>query len=168
MPRNLSQAIAFLIGFWMAIWLLQPLGARADERLPTLERELHSAVNSVRAERHLVSLTRHASLDEVARAHSQDMATRRYLSHDNPDGENPVDRLQRGTTPEFSLAGENVGLTTRAVPNREILNGWMHSPVHRDNLLAPAWNATGIGIAAADDGRLYYTQVYVHLIVAPD
>jgi uncharacterized protein YkwD len=72
-----------------------------------------------------------------------------------------VDRLQRGGIRGFSLAGENAGQTNRADPVREILEGWQHSPDHRTNLLAPAFNATGVGVARAADGTLYFVQVYV-------
>jgi uncharacterized protein YkwD len=33
--------------------------------------------------------------------------------------------------------------------------------VHRRNLLAPAFNTTGVGTARAADGTLYFTQLYV-------
>lgn len=158
--------MGFLLGFWLAIALLQPLGARAeplDPALTALEAALQQDVNAVRQQHHRIELQRLAALDAVARAHSRDMATRRYLSHDTPEGLNPVDRISRGGVEGFTLAGENVGMTSLAPPNREILQGWLHSPVHRDNLLAPAFNATGIGIARAADGSLYYTQVYVTL-----
>jgi uncharacterized protein YkwD len=89
------------------------------------------------------------------------MATRRYMSHDTPEGLNPVHRIQRAGADGFTLAGENVGMTSRGDPNNEILQGWLLSPVHRDNLLAPAFNATGLGIARSADGTWYYTQVYV-------
>jgi uncharacterized protein YkwD len=36
----------------------------------------------------------------------------------------------------------------------------MASPVHRDNVLAPAFNATGVGIALSTDGSYYFTQLY--------
>ena len=55
----------------------------------------------------------------------------------------------------------HAGTTSRPDPNKEILQGWLVSPVHRKNLFMPAFNATGIGIARAEDGTLYYTQVYV-------
>ena len=42
------------------------------------------------------------------------------------------------------MAGENVGQTNRAEPNREILEGWKASPAHRENLVARPMNATGI------------------------
>jgi len=166
MPRTPGQAAGFLIGLWLAIVLLQPLGARADQTDPALaalESALHQDINAVRSEHHLIELRRIPELDAVASAHSHDMATRHYMSHDTPEGLNPVDRIARSGFDGFSLAGENVGMTSLAPPNREIVQGWLHSPVHRDNVLAPAFNATGIGIARASDGSFYYTQLYVTL-----
>jgi uncharacterized protein YkwD len=52
-------------------------------------------------------------------------------------------------------------MTSRSDPNREILEGWLHSEDHRRNLHAPPFNATGIGIARAADGTFYYTHLYV-------
>lgn len=163
MPRTLGQALAFLLGFWIAL-LLWPFASRADEAapaFPSLEAELHAAVNAERAARRLIPLVRRAELDRVARAHSADMAQRAYLSHVSPEGLNPVDRLERGGIEGFSLAAENAGATSRADPNREILEGWLASPVHRENLHAPPFNATGVGVARAADGTFYYTQLYV-------
>jgi uncharacterized protein YkwD len=72
-----------------------------------------------------------------------------------------VVRLEAARLSGFTLAGENIGSTNRPAPNREIVTGWLNSTVHRTNLLAPAFNATGIGIARAADGSLLYTQLYV-------
>lgn len=166
MPRTPVQALAFLVGVWLALWLIHPIGARAESADPagavaTLEATLFESVNQVRADHHLVPLQRDPRLDAVARAHSRDMATRGFLAHETPEGINPVQRIGRGGVEGFSLAGENIGVTTRNDPNREILVGWLESPVHRDNLLAPVFNTTGIGVAPAPGGGLYYTQVYV-------
>jgi len=165
-PRTLGQAVGFLLGFWIALWL-SPFGARGEtlagttSAFPDLEAALHRSVNAVRASRHLVALERRPELDAVALAHSVDMVTRRYLSHESPDGENPVDRLARGSVDGFTLAAENLGITDRPDPNREVLEAWLASPTHRENLHAPPFNATGIGIARAPNGSLVYTQVYV-------
>lgn len=167
MPRTWLQGAGFLLGFWIALWLSpfgasgEPLRTDAGSEFPELEASLHRGVNAVRAERHLIALERRPELDAVARAHSRDMVARRYLAHDNPDGENPLDRLLRAGVDGFSLAAENLGITDRPDPNREILHAWIASPVHRDNLYAPPFNATGIGIARAPNGSLVYTQVYV-------
>jgi uncharacterized protein YkwD len=90
------------------------------------------------------------------------MAGRRYLSHQSPDGRSWVERLATGGVEGFVMAGENVGFTSQAPPNDQILQGWIHSAVHNENLLGSAYNATGLGIARAADGALYYTQLYLH------
>jgi uncharacterized protein YkwD len=164
MPRNLPQAVAFLLGFWIAL-LLSPFTGRAadaDEApYATLESELHRAVNAERASRHLIALERRGELDRVARAHSADMASRAYLSHVTPEGVNPVGRLEQGGVDGFSLAAENAGQTSKADPGNEIFAGWLASPVHRENLHAPPFNATGVGVARSADGTWYFTQLYL-------
>jgi uncharacterized protein YkwD len=166
-PRTLLQALAFLFGVWLALLLWPPFaaGSSQDGSAPfaELEEEFHDEVNAVRAARHLIALRRLPEIDRVARAHSRDMANRRYLSHVSPEGRNPVDRLYAGGVSGFTLAAENAGMTTRRDPNREILQGWLHSDDHRRNLYAPPFNATGIGVFQASDGTFYYTQLYVTL-----
>jgi uncharacterized protein YkwD len=165
MPRNFRAATWFLFGLWLALFLLGPLTARwanaADPELIRMEAELHQSVNRFRSEQHLIALARDPALDAVARAHSEDMATRRFFSHHSPEGHNWVDRLQRFGVEGFSMAGENVGMTSRPSPNQEILHGWLNSPAHRENLTARPFNGTGIGIARAADGTLFYTQLYL-------
>ena len=162
MPRTPLQAIAFLFGFWIAL-SLSPFAAHGEERtaFAELEDALYRGVNDVRAQQHLIPLERRADLDAVARAHSADMASRHYFAHESPEGENAIGRLARARVSGFSLAAENLGVTDRAEPTREILTAWIASEVHRTNLYAPPFNATGIGIARAPDGRLVYTQLYV-------
>jgi uncharacterized protein YkwD len=162
MPRTPVQAVAFLLGLWIALWL-SPFGASAsaDPELTRLEADLYDQVNAVRIERHLMPLSRSRALDAVARGHSLDMVNRSYVAHESPEGANAMHRLERARVEGFSLAAENIGATNRAGPNREIVSSWLASPIHRTNLLAPAFNATGIGIARASDGTLIYTQLYV-------
>jgi uncharacterized protein YkwD len=168
-PRTLLQAAAFLLGLWLAL-LVWPARAAAQGASPdepaafdALEAAFHEQVNAVRGARHLIALRRLPEIDRVARAHSADMARRVYLSHVSPEGRNPVDRLHGAGVSGFTLAAENAGMTSRQDSNREILEGWLHSDDHRRNLYAPPFNATGIGIARAADGTLYYTQLYVTL-----
>jgi uncharacterized protein YkwD len=162
-PRTPLQALAFLFGLWLALWL-SPFGARGETAAPAfaeMEAALHGSVNAVRAEKHLIPLERRADLDAVARAHSQDMVARHYVAHESPEGRNALDRLASAHIAGFSLAAENIGTTDRADPNREILRAWIASEVHRTNLFAPPFNATGIGIARDPDGSFVYTQVFI-------
>ena len=165
MPRTLVQAGCFLFGVWIAL-MLCPLAvevARADDDAPYAELETHlfNEVNAVRTRHHLIPLQRAPELDAIARSHSRDMARRNYLSHQTPEGSNPLDRIQRAGVVGFTLAAENLGKTDRSNPSQEIVFHWLRSTDHRRNLLAPPFNGTGIGIARAPDGSLVYTQLYV-------
>jgi uncharacterized protein YkwD len=166
MPRTLPDAIGFVAGFWLAIALILPLGApwasAEDPGLALLERRLTLSVNAYRRDQHLIPLERRTELDAVARAHSEDMARRGFFSHESPEGADWVDRLGQAGVSGFRLAAENVGQTNRGDPTQEILEGWKHSKVHLDNLVSRPMNATGVGIARAPDGRLFYTQLYLH------
>lgn len=165
MPRTPAQAVGFLLGFWLA-FALSPLlvktaaGGEPTE-LKSLEAQLHSEVNRIRSERHLIRLERSSDLDRVALAHSEDMAKRGFFSHHSPEGASPLNRLQDAGIVGMSLAAENLGKTTDADPSREIVEHWLGSPDHRRNLHAPAFNFTGIGIVRNAEGALLYTQVYV-------
>ena len=165
MPRTPIQAVGFLLGFWL-VFALSPLvvkTARGTEpsNLASLEADLLAQVNRVRSDHHLVPLVRRSDLDRVALAHSIDMARRGYFSHQSPEGANAVDRLQQHGVTDMRLAAENLGKTTQSDPSAQIVRSWLQSPDHRDNLLAPALNFTGIGIARGADGSLIYTQVYI-------
>ena len=165
MLRTPTQAIAFLLGLWLA-FALSPLivrtaaGAEPSD-LTSLEAGLLAQVNRVRSDHHLVPLVRRSDLDRVALAHSSDMAQRGYFSHQSPEGANAVDRLQQHGVTDMRLAAENLGKTTQSDPSAQIVRSWLQSPDHRSNLLAPALNFTGIGIARGADGSLIYTQVYI-------
>lgn len=166
MPRTAVQGLAFLLGFWLAL-VLSPFtvrvarGAAPADVGPELEARLHRGINAERERHHLIPLVRDAELDAVARAHAEDMARRGYLSHVNPEGANPLDRIQAAGITGFTLAAENAGLTERAQPAEEILRHWMASPVHAHNLYAPPFNRTGIGFARAANGTWYVAQLYV-------
>ena len=93
MPQRPAHAIALLIGFWIAITVFLGLvapawaeSAPADAELARMEASLHDAVNRFRAKHHKIALARRPDLDGVARGHSADMAGRRYLSHETPEG----------------------------------------------------------------------------------
>ncbi len=165
MPRTPIQAVAFLLGFWL-VFALSPLvvkTARGTEpsNLASLEADLLAQVNRVRSDHHLVPLVRRSDLDRVALAHSIDMARRGYFSHQSPEGANAVDRLRQHGVTDMRLAAENLGQTTQSDPSAQIVRSWLQSPDHRDNLLAPALNFTGIGVVRGAGGRLLYTQVYI-------
>ena len=112
--------------------------------LERMRREMLARVNRERAGRGLAPLRRHPRLDDAAQAHAQDMFTRRYYSHDTPEGKSAMDRIQAlGYRARY--AGENIARGQYSVD--EVMDGWMESKTHREHLLSPIFDDVGFGLA---------------------
>lgn len=125
-----------------------------------LERKTIEAVNDVRREHGLAALRPDGALSEVARSHSRDMATRGFFAHVTPEGKLPADRvLERGLA--FTRFAENIQ-KSRGVPDpvSAAVESWMASPGHRAAILEAEYERTGVGVVLADDGILYFTQLF--------
>ncbi|SIR96168.1 CAP domain-containing protein [Natronorubrum thiooxidans] len=148
-----------------------------------VERHVHEAINEERTARGLEELAFDEDLQEIARSHSEDMAERGYFSHTSPEGDSFSDRYDeygyecRADTDgsAYYTGGENIAYTYVDQPvrtdsgdvvehttERELADGlveqWMNSDGHRENILADHWTNEGIGIAVTDDDRVYATQ----------
>jgi uncharacterized protein YkwD len=122
--------------------------------------------NRDRAAAGLPPLKENSKLRKAALGHSDDMVSRRYFDHDEPDGDGMVDRIRRAgyvrPGDAWSL-GENIawGTQNMATP-AEIHDAWMHSAGHRANILRRSFKEIGIGIVLgnpsvnpADAGATY-------------
>lgn len=136
-----------------------------ETELSAVEKQVFDAINSIRQANGLYLLTNQAGLGGVARAHSDDMLARDYLSHVNPEGKDPGDRIAAaGIT--VTAWGENIAMSQGlADPVGEIVQGWMDSPGHRENILRAGWTHTGVGVAQSGD-TFYFTQVFATMPAA--
>jgi uncharacterized protein YkwD len=133
----------------------------ASEGLGQLELLTVELVNQERIARGLRPLVIQPGLTEVARGHSQDMAERRYFSHTNPDGYTVAERARLAGVRRARRLGENLGIIKGVGdPVGVSVRGWMQSPPHRQHILNKRYKYTGVGIAQAVDGTLYFTQVF--------
>ncbi|MFD9338453.1 CAP domain-containing protein [Streptomyces sp. NPDC060028] len=111
-----------------------------------------SLVNQQRAAAGCSALTLNAKLTKAAQDHSEDMAAHGNMSHTGSDGSDPGGRITRaGYT--WSTYGENVayGYSTP----EKVMEGWMNSPGHRENILNCSFKEIGIGLAQPNH---YWTQ----------
>lgn len=147
----------FLLGFWLIATVAEgPLAALVGPEVQVLDR-----INAVRSEHHLNRLSGSPDLARVAEAHARDMARRGYLSHVNPDGENPLDRARAAGLKGFRLLAENIARSSvQANQLDEVMREWLASPLHRENLLNPTFNTTGIGIVETTTGDRVYVQIF--------
>jgi uncharacterized protein YkwD len=104
-------------------------------------------LNRERAAHGLPSLVEAAPLEAAAQAHAEDMGRRDFFAHRNPDGDDPDRRIRRAGF-EGRTTGENLYWGTRidATPAQAV-DGWMHSPGHRANILRRSFASVGTGIA---------------------
>ena len=112
---------------------------------------LVEAMNRQRAAHGLGPLRLNAKLSQAAGDRIGDMFAKRYFAHVSPDGIDPFDWvLQRGY--RYRLIGENLAVGYRGAA---VVDGWMRSPGHRENILQRGFDEVGIAIADGSPRRGY-------------
>ena len=127
-------------------------GNNASPEVLAMEDAAHGLVNAERQLQALPGLVHDNALRVVARQHSEDMVSRSFFSHTNPDGHDPFDRLaSAGVT--YVTAGENIAWNLGYVdPAATAVTGWMNSAGHRANILHNQFTLAGLGCAQRGDG----------------
>ncbi|MCP3144361.1 CAP domain-containing protein [Pyxidicoccus xibeiensis] len=105
------------------------------------------------------ALTLDTRLRCAARKHSRDMGTNNFMGHTGSDGSTPWQRMTlAGYT--YRSAAENVaaGYSTAAA----VVNGWMSSTGHCNNIMNPGLTQLGVGYyyAPSSTYRHYWTQAF--------
>ena len=150
-----------------------------------VETHIYRFTNEERQERGLPTLNRMSAIDSIARDHSADMGTRGYFSHDTPEGLDPSARGNRegytcrkdyglhytiGLAENIHLAYTYSSYMTLDAPSsytwfdseetlaRDIVDGWMDSRGHRENILNTGYDRVGIGVHITPEEEVYSTQ----------
>ena len=111
----------------------------------------------------LVSLEWDESLVALARTHSASMASGKYFSHKDLNGGYVDDRAARLGVNNWLAIGENIAfMRGYADPASMAVEKWMQSPSHKKNILTGSWRQSAIGAAVADDGSVYFTQIFIY------
>jgi uncharacterized protein YkwD len=137
-----------------------PRVAAQSPAIAEMEAEIRQRINEIRQQHGLNELQNNERLAQVARDYSQTMARKNFFSHTGRDGSTPAQRVRAGGI-NYLLVGENL-FRGRNIPNPVSVSvkGWMNSPGHRENILRPVFNQTGIGIWR--QGNTYYiTQLFL-------
>ena len=125
---------------------------------PTRVRsEMLDRANAERAAAGLPPLVLNPHLNDAAQRHAEDMLLRSYYSHSSPEGSSPGDRVRKsGYTP--LRVGENIARGALSVS--EVMDNWMASREHRNNLLHPGFTDLGVGVAVGRNS-VGYTVLWV-------
>ncbi len=122
--------------------------------LPAVTAATLCLVNGERADRGLASLAPNAKLAAAASAYAADLVAGSYFSHTGRDGSSSLVRIQRSgyiTSGAGYVLGENLAWGTGALATpRSIMQAWMNSDGHRQNILNPRFREFGMGIAVGN------------------
>jgi uncharacterized protein YkwD len=107
-------------------------------------------MNAMRENEGVPDLKQQADLAKASVDHSQDMVDNKYFAHDSLDGRDVVARLKQVLyIPQTGdwVIGENLawGAGALATP-KSLVNAWMNSPPHRENLLSGDFTEVGMGV----------------------
>jgi uncharacterized protein YkwD len=148
-----------------------PYSAPAVSQTPLLASRALQLVNAVRArgarcgERSFapappVKLS--VTLASVAFGHASDMAQHDYFEHRDLAGHSPADRV-RAVGYRENLVGENIAYGPKSTD--EVVQGWLDSPGHCENIMDPRFAEMGIAFAPGRAGK--HGLFWVQLLAAP-
>jgi hypothetical protein len=107
-------------------------------------QQLLILTNQQRENNSLSALTDNPELDQAAANKALDMFNKDYWAHDAPDGTTPWVFI-KGAGYNYVYAGENLA---RGFNNAsDVINAWMNSPEHRQNVLSANYQDVGFAVA---------------------
>ncbi|MES2622850.1 MAG: CAP domain-containing protein [Patescibacteria group bacterium] len=101
--------------------------------------------NIERVKNGLKPLALNTKLSNSAIAKVDDMFTFQYFEHTSPEGKTAAD-LVRSQGYNFQSVGENLALGDFG-NDKNLVDAWMNSPLHRKNILNPRFTEIGLGVA---------------------
>lgn len=124
----------------------------------SFQKEVVRLVNVERSKRGLSELSFNTQLSNVATLKSQDMINKNYFSHISPTYGSPFDMMKQFNI-SYKTAGENIA-KGQETPEA-VVNAWMNSKGHRENILNANFTDIGVGVAKSSNGTLYWTQMFI-------
>ncbi len=114
-------------------------------------------VNEERAKRGLSPVTEDSGVSAAAAVRAQEIT--RSFSHTRPDGTSYNTVLNQSGV-SYMGSGENIayGQQTPAA----VMNGWMNSQSHRDNILNGNYSKIGVGYYENAGGVKYWVQLFTY------
>lgn len=125
------------------------------------EVEVLSLINAIRAANNLSYVTSDEKLNASARFRAQEIS--QLFSHQRPDGSRFNSIFQQFGIKPYTW-GENIAAGQPDASS--VVDGWMHSEGHRENILRPEFTKMGVGYFYTTDGAYpywyhYWTQLFM-------
>lgn len=153
--------VLFVMGAFVAILgltIIAPMNATITKAFGV--SDIIDLSNQARNNLGSESLQINSALMNAAQLKAEDMAQQHYFAHTAPDGSVAWDYFKQASY-KYSLAGENLAITNEDA--QAVIDGWLNSPTHRDNLLSSEYVDFGIGLASFGE---YQGHQNTYVIVA--
>jgi uncharacterized protein YkwD len=165
-----KHTFGLIIFFFFLSPVLRPAGSLFQESVyleqrpdvSSIAKSLLDRINNERQARNLPLLILSSELSSAARNHCLDMAVQEKLTHLSSSGLSYQDRLVANGF-YFQKTGENVAWSETFL-DKEIHQGLMESPRHRENILDPDFNSVGIGVVYRKKDGYYITQDFLQTL----
>ncbi len=129
-----------------------------QKEMEEFKLEVFHLVNEARIENGKKALNYNIQLEKAAQMHAEDMVDRDFFAHVSPDG---IDVMTRVKTFKYDQrdTGENIALGQ--VDPDDVMNSWLNSPPHLENLLWSNFTEMGVGVISAGEDQGYsWVQVF--------
>lgn len=113
------------------------------------EREIVEYTNLKRKQNESPLLTQNPLLGQAAKAKAQDMFANDYWAHYSPQGKSPWGFINEAGY-KYIYAGENLARDFEDA--KSVVDAWMNSPSHKNNLLDKNFKEIGVAVASGKLG----------------
>jgi uncharacterized protein YkwD len=144
-----------------------PVTATPTTGADQFERRVIELTNEHRRGAGCPDLARDDQLTTAARNHSTDMALNDFFSHVGSNGSTFTQRIE-ATGYQWSNAAENIAAGYSSP--EAVVEAWMNSQGHRDNILNCALREIGVGYyyLATDTGEVNYGHYWTQVFATPN
>ncbi len=119
--------------------------------------EVLRLVNIERSKAGLPAFTTASALREAANIRAKEIET--LFDHKRPDGSQYYTALEECGVSDRP-AGENIA--SGHTSPEHVVNGWMNSPGHKENILGDSFGKMGVGVHKTEDGSLTWVQLFTN------
>ncbi len=113
-------------------------------------------VNAERAKKGYAALEIDEKLQKAAEKRAQEIS--KSFSHERPDGSMP-DTVKDEFGIKCTMFGENIAMGQTSP--EQVMEAWLDSPAHRENILTKNYEKIGIGIYKDTNGTYYWVQLFI-------
>ncbi len=137
----------FCLVFGIAFFGTNQQTALASDHDETVQI-IHNLVNEERTKNNLSPLSWNKNLATAAQTKTKDMVEKKYFAHISPVDGKKWSEFILSSNYDYKEAGEN--LAVGYTQPKAIVEAWMNSHSHRENILSPGFEEGGIAISVGE------------------